>query len=245
MTTSSATELAPVRAYPRTPARDARAGVRASSADLKLLARLRAGDESALDELVRRYHGVLVRLALAFQPNRAFAEEVVQDTWTAVVDGLASFEGRSSLKTWICRILTNRAKTRLIREARSIPFSALKDVDSDEPTVDPARFLNDGRWAEAPRSFTNESPEKQLIHKEAILCLDRALQQLPLNQRAVVTLRDVEGLGSEEVCNVLEIRETNQRVLLHRARAKLRRALEEHLIGASAECSGATSSLNE
>ncbi len=98
--------------------------------------------------------------------------------------------------------------------------------------MDPARFLTDGRWAEPPRSFTDESPEKQLIHKEAIFCLERALQQLPLNQRAVVTLRDVEGLGSEEVCNVLQIRETNQRVLLHRARAKLRRALEEHLIGA-------------
>ncbi len=129
-------------------------------------------------------------------------------------------------------ILTGPSPTRLIREARSVPFSALKDFDSDEPAVDPARFLTDGRWAEPPRSFTDESPEKQLIHKEAIFCLERALQQLPLNQRAVVTLRDVEGLGSEEVCNVLQIRETNQRVLLHRARAKLRRALEEHLIGA-------------
>src|SRR5712664_135169 len=216
MTNSSATQLAPAGASARTAARDARTAVRASSADLKILARLRAGDESALGELVGRYHAVLLRLALAFYPNRAFAEEVVQDTWTAVVDGLASFEGRSSLKTWICRILTNRAKTRLIREARSVPFSALKDFDSDEP----------------PGSFTDESPEKQLIHKEAIFCLERALQQLPLNQRAVVTLRDVEGLGSEEVCNVLQIRETNQRVLLHRARAKLRRALEEHLIGA-------------
>jgi len=232
MTNSSATLLAPAGASARTAARDARTAVRASSADLKILARLRAGDESALGELVGRYHAVLLRLALAFYPNRAFAEEVVQDTWTAVVDGLASFEGRSSLKTWICRILTNRAKTRLIREARSVPFSALKDFDSDEPAVDPARFLTDGRWAEPPRSFTDESPEKQLIHKEAIFCLERALQQLPLNQRAVVTLRDVEGLGSEEVCNVLQIRETNQRVLLHRARAKLRRALEEHLIGA-------------
>jgi RNA polymerase sigma-70 factor, ECF subfamily len=232
MKTSTASQLAPVGASPRTAARDARTTVRASSADLKILSRLRAGDESALGELVRRYHGVLLRLALAFHPNRAFAEEVVQDTWTAVVDGLASFEGRSSLKTWICRILTNRAKTRLIREARSVPFSALRDFDSDEPAVDPARFRSDGRWADAPRGFTDESPEKLLIHKEAMFCLERALHQLPLNQRAVVTLRDVEGLGSEEVCNVLEIRETNQRVLLHRGRAKLRRALEEHLIGA-------------
>jgi RNA polymerase sigma-70 factor (ECF subfamily) len=207
--------------------------VRASSADLKLLARLRAGDESAVVELVRRYQGTLLRLAYAFRPNRAFAEEVVQDTWAAVVDGLASFQGRSSLKTWICRILTNRAKTRLIREARSVPFSALKGFDCDEPVVDPARFVPDGHWAESPRSFTDdESPEKQLITKEAMLFLERALQQLPLNQRAVVTLRDVEGLESDEVCNVLDIRETNQRVLLHRARSKLRQALEDQLIGA-------------
>src|SRR5258707_10797009 len=171
MKNSSATQLAPVGASPKSAVRDTRAPARASSADLRILARLRAGEESALGELVGRYHGVLLRLALAFYPNRAFAEEVVQDTWTAVVDGLVSFEGRSSLKTWICRILTNRAKTRLIREARSVPFSALKDFDSDEPAVDPARFLTDWPWAARPLSFTPESPEKQLIHKEAIFCL--------------------------------------------------------------------------
>jgi len=182
-------------------------------------------------ELVRRYHGALLRLALVLLPNRAIAEEVVQDTWMFVVDGLASFEGRSSLKTWICRILTNRAKTRQIREARSVPFSALRKSDSDEHAVDPARFLPDGRWAEPPRRWNEDTPERLLIQKEAMGCLERALQQLPPNQRAVVTLRDIEGFDSDEVCNVLDIGETNQRVLLHRARSKLRRALEEHLIG--------------
>lgn len=242
MKTSSATRLAPVGATsPQTAAGETRPTTRPSSVDLKILARLRAGDGSALRELVRRYHASLLRLALAFLPNQALAEEAVQDTWTAVLDGLASFEGRSSLKTWIFRILANRAKTRMVREARSVPFSALAGAESDEVAVDPARFASDGHWAESPRSFSNESPEKQLIDKEAMSCLESALRQLPLNQRTVVTLRDVQGLDSDEVCNILGIRETNQRVLLHRGRSKLRRALEEHLIGAEPACSGATS----
>ncbi len=233
MKTSSAVRLASVGAIPsQTAASEIGTTTAASSADLKLLARLRAKDESALCELVRRYQGPLLRLALAFLPNEALAEEAVQDTWAAVVDGLASFEGRSSLKTWIFRILTNRAKTRLLREARSVPFSALTRLDSDEVAVNPARFDSDGHWAEPPSNLSDESPEKQLIDKEAMSCLERALRQLPLNQRAVVSLRDVQGMESDEVCNMLGIRETNQRVLLHRGRSKLRRALEEHLIGA-------------
>jgi len=175
-----------------------------------------------------------MRLALAFFPNRALAEEAVQDTWAAVVDGLSSFEGRSSLKTWMLRILANRAKTRLTREARSVPFSALNDSDLDVPAVDPARFSSNGRWAEPPQTWTDDTPEKQLMNKEAIRCLERALKELPPKQRAVVTLRDVEGLDSDEVCNVLGVGEANQRVLLHRARSKLRRALEEHLVRAEA-----------
>ena len=205
---------------------------RATPSDSRLVARLRAGEESALIELVRRHHGALLRLALSLLPNRAIAEEVVQDTWACVVDGLDSFEGRSSVKTWICRILTNRAKTRLIREARSISFSALADPGSDEPAVDPSRFSPDGRWAQPPSRWNDDSPEKLLMQKEAMGCLERAIQELPANQRAVVTLRDVEGFDSDEVCNILDIRETNQRVLLHRGRSKLRRALEEHAIGA-------------
>ena len=229
--TASAIQLTRVNGFQHRAARDHDSIARASPIDLSLVARLRAGEESALLELVRRYHGDLLRLALALLSNRATAEEVVQDTWTCVIEGLASFEGRSSLKTWICRILTNRAKTRLIREMRSVPFSALRDSDSDEPAVDPARFFLDGRWADPPRRWTDDTPEKLLMQKEAMGCLERALQELPAAQRAVVTLRDVEGLDSDEVCNALDIGETNQRVLLHRGRSKLRRALEEHLIG--------------
>jgi RNA polymerase sigma-70 factor (ECF subfamily) len=173
-----------------------------------------------------------MRLALAFLPNRASAEEAVQDTWTAVVDGLPFFESRSSLKTWIFRILVNRARTRLRRESRSVPFSALRDSDLDEPAVDPARFSSNGRWAEPLESWSDDSPEKRLMSKEAIRCLERALQELPPKQRAVVTLRDVEGFEPEEVCNVLGVGEISQRVLLHRARSKLRQALEEHRIAA-------------
>jgi RNA polymerase sigma-70 factor (ECF subfamily) len=203
-----------------------------SSSDLSLVARLRAGEESVLEDLVRRYHGSLLRLALVLLRNRASAEEVVQETWKCVVEGLDSFEGRSSLKVWICRILTNRARTRLIRERRSVPFSALGDSDADEPAVDPTRFSPGGQWADPPQRWNENTPEKLLMQKEAMEYLERALHQLPASQRSVVTLRDVEGFDSDEVCNVLGIRETNQRVLLHRARSKLRQALEEHLIGA-------------
>ncbi len=229
--TASAFRLTRVNAFPRRAATNHGSIAPARPPDLRLVARLRAGEESALTELVRRYHGTLLRIALALLPNRAIAEEVVQDTWACVVDGLDAFEGRSTLKTWICRILTNRAKTRLIREARSVSFSALRDSDSDEPAVDSARFSSDGRWAEAPCRWNYNTPEKLLMQKEAMGCLERALQELPAAQRAVVTLRDVEGLDSDEVCNVLSIGETNQRVLLHRGRSKLRQALEEHAIG--------------
>ena len=228
---ANASRLTRVNAFPQEAATDDGSLAPAKPADHRLVARLRAGDESALTELVRRYHATLLRIAQVLLPNRAIAEEVVQDTWACVVEGLDSFEGRSTLKTWICRILTNRAKTRLIREARSVSFSALRDSDSDEVAVDPDRFSSDGRWAEAPRRWNHNTPEKLVMEKEAMGCLGRALEELPAAQRAVVTLRDVEGLESEEVCNVLGIGETNQRVLLHRGRSRLRRALEEHLIG--------------
>jgi RNA polymerase sigma-70 factor, ECF subfamily len=229
MKNSTATQLAPVDVSSPTEARNARSNPRANSAELRLVARLQAADESAFRTLVQRYHGSLMRFALVFLPNRALAEEAVQDTWTAVLDGMSSFQGRSSLKTWIFRILTNRAKTRLMREARSVPFSSLKESDLDEQPVDPARFSSSGRWAEPPQGWNDDSPERQLIDREAIRCVERALQELPPKQRAVVTLRDVEGLESDEVCHVLGVRETNQRVLLHRGRSKLRQALEEQV----------------
>jgi RNA polymerase sigma-70 factor (ECF subfamily) len=207
-------------------------GARASAEDLALVQRLLAGDGAAFASLVDCYHARLLRLAMTFVSDRSAAEEVVQDTWLGVINGLAAFEGRSALKTWIFRILTNRAKTRGVREAHSMPFSSLGNPNNeDEPAVDPSRFLPNGMWADPPRRWDDETPEKLLIRQDAMRRIEEELAKLPPNQRAVLTLRDVEGLDSDEVCSILEISETNQRVLLHRARSKIRHALEEYLGG--------------
>lgn len=218
----------PTRADPESPR--ITASLRASSEDLRLVKRILAGDENAFGALVDRYHGALLRLATVFVGNRATAEEVVQETWLGVLSGLRAFEGRSALKTWIFRILTNRAKTRGKREARSLPFSALASVEEEfEPAVEPGRFTPDGMWAEPPQSWNKNTPEQLLLREETRGLIERAIAELPPAQRAVVTLRDIDGMDSGEVCNILEIAETNQRVLLHRGRSKLRRALEHHV----------------
>ena len=200
-----------------------------------LLAALRARDEGAFTLLIDAYHAPMVRLAMVYVPSRAVAEEVAQEAWLAVLQGLDRFEGRSSLKTWIFRILMNRAMTRGQRERRSIPFSALFDPAKDpaEPSVDPERFRgpNDnwpGGWAQSPTSWEG-APEARLLSRESLDYLAKAIDTLPPSQREVITLRDVEGWSSREVCNVLEITETNQRVLLHRARSKVRRSVEQYL----------------
>lgn len=204
----------------------------APSGDLALVRKILEGDESAFASLVERYHGRLVRLALVYVRDQADAEEVVQETWLGVLRGLKEFEGRSTLRTWIFRILTNQAKTRGVRDGRMTPFSALGESDAtDDPAVDPSRFTSKGMWADPPRPWNDDTPEKILLREEAVGVLNRAIAGLPPNQQAVVTLRDAEGLSSEEVCNVLDISETNQRVLLHRARSKLRRFMEEFLKG--------------
>ena len=206
------------------------ADTRKSRQELSQIDRLRAGDEAAFSQLLDQYPGALLRLAMVFVHNRAVAEEVVQETWVGVITGLPRFEGRSSLKTWIFRILTNRAKTRGVRESRTVPLSSFgNDSSASEPAVDPSRFRANGRWAEAPRVWDDRTPERLVATHEAMEHLERAISQLPPNQQAVVTLRDVEGLESKETCNMLEITETNQRVLLHRARSKLRSVLEEYL----------------
>jgi RNA polymerase sigma-70 factor (ECF subfamily) len=201
----------------------------------RLVARLRAGDEQAFMELVDRYGPSLLRVALLFVSTRAVAEEVVQETWLAVFSGIDRFEGRSSLKTWLFRILTNRAKTRAVREARSIPFSSLAPAEAagDEPSVDPGRFLpafhpNHGAWASPPGSWS-DTPEQRLLGAETQRVIGEAIQKLPPVQRAVITLRDVEGYDSAEVREALELSEGNQRVLLHRARSKVRAALDAYL----------------
>lgn len=217
----------------RSPAQDrseSMRGARATPEDAALVKRLLKGDEAAFTGLVDQYHGRLLRLALGFVADRETAEEVVQDTWLAVLTGLPSFEGRSGLKTWIFSILTNRAKTRGRREKRSVPFSAFTNPDSeDEPAVSPSRFTPGGMWSAPPERWAEDTPERLLLRQETRALVDHAIAELPAAQRAVITLRDVEGLDSTEACNILEISETNQRVLLHRARAKIRTALEQYV----------------
>jgi RNA polymerase sigma-70 factor, ECF subfamily len=198
----------------------------------ELLAALRGGDEQAFAGLIDRYHASMLRVARSYVATREAAEDVVQETWLGVIKGLDGFEGRSSLKTWIFRILVNRARTRGQREARSQPFSAVGPAGK-EPVVDPARFYDTGRWAgfwSAPP--TRHSPaEQQVLASEASQQLMAAIGQLPDSQRVVITLRDVQGLSAAEVCDLLDISEANQRVLLHRARTKARAALERYLDG--------------
>jgi RNA polymerase sigma-70 factor (ECF subfamily) len=197
------------------------------------LAALRAGDEAAFRELVATHSSTLMRLALVYSPSRAVAEEAVQETWIAVLRSIDGFEGRSSLRTWICRILVNTARRRAGSEARSLPFSALGgEGEDDSPAVDPARFLADGPYAGHWISFPlNPSalPEERLLGAEVRACVQDAIRALRSPQREVFVLRDVEGWSSEEVCELLEITAGNQRVLLHRARAKVRQALEDLL----------------
>jgi RNA polymerase sigma-70 factor (ECF subfamily) len=200
--------------------------------ELQLVEALREGDERAFEELIRMYQAALLRVAQIYVSSRAVAEEVVQETWLAVLNGIDRFEGRSSLKTWIFRILANRAKTRAQREGRTIPFSALRQPDTvPEAAVDADRF-NDpehprwpGHWSSPPSNW----PEDRLLGDETQRVIEDSIEKLPAAQRAVITLRDVQGWSAEEVCNALELSETNQRVLLHRARSKVRRALEEYL----------------
>lgn len=190
--------------------------------DTELLRRLRSGDERAFVFLVERYHDSMLRVAASFVPSRAVAEEVVQDTWLAALRGLSGFEGRSSLRTWLFRILVNRARTTGTREHRSIP------VADAGPAVDAARFGPDGAWTAPPEQWIEEAENRLAAGKIAAL-LRTALDDLPDRQREVVTLRDVEGMSSEEACQVLGISEANQRVLLHRGRSKLRQFLEAEL----------------
>jgi len=198
--------------------------------DLALAKRIAAGEEAAFLALLEAIGPTLKRLTRTFVGNSAIAEEVLQETWAAIVDGCASFEGRSGLKTWACRILINTAKKRTAREARSVPMSSLGD--GEEHTVDPSRFAPEGYWVAPPTPFgEGKTPEGLALHKEVREHIQRALEELPEAQRTVVTLRDVEGWDPQEVCNALDLTETNQRVLLHRGRARIRAALELYLAG--------------
>ena len=202
--------------------------------DEELVAGLRRGDEQAFVTLVGRHQAALLRTARTFVRDRAVAEEVVQETWLAVLNGIARFEGRSSLKTWLFQILSNRARTRAVREQRSAPFSSLAgDGEAEDAVVDADRFLPDGHrwvghWAAAPRDWST-LPEERLLGRESLACVREAIARLPARQARVIVLRDVEGFEAEEVCAALGITDGNQRILLHRARGAVRAALERHL----------------
>jgi RNA polymerase sigma-70 factor, ECF subfamily len=202
--------------------------------DVELITALRVGDEDAFVTLTARYHAPMLRLA-AMYASKEVAEEIVQDAWLGVLTGIGAFEARSSLRTWIFRILMNRTKTRMQREGRSIPFSALWDpaAEPTEPAVDPDRFLDanhpqwPNHWRTPPRSW-GESPEDRLLAKETQAYIQQTIDTLPPSQREVITLRDMQECTPEEVCDILSISAANQRVLLHRARSKVRRALERY-----------------
>jgi RNA polymerase sigma-70 factor, ECF subfamily len=200
--------------------------------DHELVQRLRDGDESAFAELIDRYGATMLRVAQMYVRDRGTAEEVVQETWLAVLNGIDRFEERSSLKTWLFRILTNRAKTRGERDGRMVPFSSLAGAnpEADEPSVDPDRFLgpdspHPGAWAAPPVGW----PQDKLLERETLGVIEMAIDMLPDAQREVILLRDVDGWEPMEVSDVLGITDGNQRVLLHRARSKVRAALEEYL----------------
>jgi RNA polymerase sigma-70 factor (ECF subfamily) len=207
--------------------------VLATQADLALVERLRAGDEAAFMDLVDRLGPSMRRVARMFVSTDAVADEVVQDAWLGVLQGLAKFEGRSSLRTWIFRILVNIAKTRGQKEGRSVPFAALAGDDLDAPSWDPAAFRGPeerwaGHWSTLPFDWRG-IPEERLGAAETLAVIRGVLDALPPMQAEVLRLRDVLGWSAEEVRNALDLTDTNQRVLLHRARAKVRAALETHL----------------
>jgi RNA polymerase sigma-70 factor (ECF subfamily) len=204
------------------------------SEEAALVERLRDGDEAAFAELIDRYGAAMLRVARMHVRDRAVAEEVVQETWLAVFKGIERFEGRSSLRTWLFRILTNRAKTRGEREGRTVPFSSVVSAEAAadaEPAVDIDRFLGADHdryayhWAAPPHPWTQE----RVVERETLAKIREAIEALPDSQRTVIRLRDVEGWSAEEVAAALEISDVNQRVLLHRARSRVRNALEGYM----------------
>ena len=211
--------------------------------ELQLVDSLRQRDETAFATLVERYHGQLLRYAQSFVSNQAVAEEVAQETWMAVLKGIDRFEGRSSLKTWIFRIFQNIAKTKGKREHRYISFADISNHTGQEGDggIDPDMFHTSGHltdhWVIPPTTWEEHTPERLLVSKQSLKQIEKAIQALPSNQQQVIVLRDVEGIDAQEVCQLLNISASNQRVLLHRARVKVRQALNQYLRGDSPDTS--------
>ena len=200
--------------------------------DATIVAALRRGDEAAFTALVRQYQALMLRVARGYCRDPRVAEEVVQETWMALLEGIDRFEGRASLKTWLFRVLVKRAITRGTRERRQVPFSSVApEAEDDGPTVDPDRFLPAehprfaGHWAAYPGDW-NALPHDRLMSRETIQAVRKAIEELPERQRTVISMRDIGGFSPEEICEALDLSEGNQRVLLHRARAKVREAIE-------------------
>lgn len=206
------------------------------SQEEEIIACLRRGDEGAFDALMKKHHSALIRMAMGYVADREAAEEVVQDTWIAVIEGLDRFEGRSSLRTWIFGIMIHKAKDRGVRERRHVTFSAFEpsDDESDE-TIDPARFYQSGEWAGhwifPPQPWDDQTPEKLLASKQTFNAINQAIEALPRTLKDVLILRDVEGVEAKEVCVLLKITESNLYVRLHRARERVRQAVEACLEG--------------
>jgi RNA polymerase sigma-70 factor, ECF subfamily len=200
--------------------------------DENIVERLRRGDENAFRMLVRKYHASMVNFAQAFLRDRSAAEEAVQDTWIAVMSGVASFEGRSSLKSWIFAIVANKARTKARRDGRMIPFADFGAPD--EPEVDLERFTPEGSWTSPPGDWPAISPERIVAGRQLFAHVMTILDTLPAAQRLVVALRDIEGMDASDVCAVLNITEANQRVLLHRGRSHIRQAIEDLLAAGEA-----------
>jgi RNA polymerase sigma-70 factor (ECF subfamily) len=205
-----------------------------ASDESRLIASLRAGDEDAFMALVGHHGPLMLRIAELYAGSRSVAEEIVQETWVGVLEGIERFEGRSSLKTWMFKILTNIAQRRARQEGRSVPLSSLDEPgEKSAPSVAAERFMSlgdpwPGHWSSVPHNWAG-LPEERLLSQETLTVAEQSMSRLPPNQRAVIDLRDVHGWTSSEVCDLLGISEANQRVLLHRARSKVRATLEEHL----------------
>lgn len=220
---------APAAPPKRMPSTDAVAVV---DTDADMVSALRGGDEKAFEALVASFHSALMRTAVMYVRDPAAAEDVVQETWIGLLESVDRFEGRCSIKTWLFRILFNKAQTRAAKDRRLVPFATLAAQESSSPwsSVDPSSFHRDansrlnGHWVEPPPAWKT-SPEQILLDKETMAAVKHAIGELPPAQGTVMLMRDVEGFSSKEVCNALQITATNQRVLLHRARTKVRQAL--------------------
>ena len=204
----------------------------ASADELKLLERRRAGDQEPFARLVQLQGGALLRRATTFVQSPAVAEKVVQDSWIAALDKLGDFEGRSTPRTWLFQIVANKSRTRGAREGRSVPFSSLTGADDEgEPAGSLDRFDQDGMWKELAGPWSEQNPERLAQGVQTRAAIEQAIAALPEAQRAVITLRDIEGMEADEICNLLGVTLSNQRILLHRARAKVRQALERYMAG--------------